>query len=518
MTDLTVLVVDTPTLGDRSYLVHDGEVAFVVDPQRDIDRVLTLLDEHGVRLTARLRDPHPQRLRHRRPRARAAHRRAVPRQRRGRRLLRPHPRRGRQTSSRWVDGCASLRWRPPATRSPTSPTSSTTPSRRGRPRRPARRRLLRRLAALRRDRPPGPARSRAHPRPGAPPARLGPPARRPAARRGRGLPDPRLRLVLLRHPVRRHVVDHRPGEADQPGAHPGRADLRRRAAGRARRRGRRTTPTWPRPTRPARPSPTCLPPAVADATELRRRIEAGEWVVDLRHRTAFAAGHAPGTLNFGLDGGFATYLGWLVTWGTPITLLGETAQDVAEAQRELVRIGIDRPAAHATGGPEDWSDREPSSFPTATFADLAQVRHHREVVVLDVRRADEHDAARIDGAVNIPLHELRDRLAEVPAGEVWVHCAGGYRASVAASVLDAAGSHPRSPSTTPSTTPSRSACTSWGLDGVIELLLAVVAGALIGLSLGALGGGGSILAVPVLSTRSARAPRRRPPGRWWSSA
>ncbi len=182
-----------------------------------------------------------------------------------------------------------------------------------------------------------------------------------------------------------------------------------------------------------------LPPAVADATELRRRIEAGEWVVDLRHRTAFAAGHAPGTLNFGLDGGFATYLGWLVTWGTPITLLGATAQDVAEAQRELVRIGIDRPAAHATGGPEDWSDREPSSFATATFADLAQVRHHREVVVLDVRRADEHDAARIAGAVNIPLHELWDRLADVPAGEVWVHCAGGYRASVAASVLDAAG-------------------------------------------------------------------------------
>src|SRR4051812_43938716 len=49
--DLTIVPVDTPTLGDRSYLVHDGEVAFVVDPQRDIDRVLDLLEEHGVRLT-----------------------------------------------------------------------------------------------------------------------------------------------------------------------------------------------------------------------------------------------------------------------------------------------------------------------------------------------------------------------------------------------------------------------------------------------------------------------------------
>jgi rhodanese-related sulfurtransferase len=63
-------------------------------------------------------------------------------------------------------------------------------------------------------------------------------------------------------------------------------------------------------------------------------------------------------------------------------------------------------------------------------------------VVLDVRRAQEHKAARIVGAVNIPLHELVDRIAEIPAGEVWVHCAGGYRASVAASLLDAFGRRP----------------------------------------------------------------------------
>ncbi len=179
-------------------------------------------------------------------------------------------------------------------------------------------------------------------------------------------------------------------------------------------------------------------PEEADAAELRRRIEAGEWVVDLRNRTAFAAGHAPGTLNFGLDGAFATYLGWLIEWGTPVTLLGKSIEEVSEAQRELVRIGIDRPAAHATGGPEQWADTV-ASFPVATFEELAQVRHHREVVILDVRRADEHDDASIAGAVNVPLHELPKRVGEVPAGEVWVHCASGYRSSVAASVLDAAG-------------------------------------------------------------------------------
>jgi hydroxyacylglutathione hydrolase len=197
------------------------------------------------------------------------------------------------------------------------------------------------------------------------------------------------------------------------------------------------------PANSAGPSePDLSPPAQADAAGIRRRVEAGEWVVDLRNRTVFAAGHVPGSLNFGLDGSFATYLGWLIDWGTPLTLLGETAADVAQAQRELVRIGIDRPAAAATGKPGKWvagTGRELASFATATFADLADVRHHRAVTVLDVRRTDEFGASGIAGAVNIPIHELPGRLAEVLVGEIWVHCAAGYRASIAASLLAAAG-------------------------------------------------------------------------------
>jgi len=197
------------------------------------------------------------------------------------------------------------------------------------------------------------------------------------------------------------------------------------------------------PANAAGPSAADLSPVQeADAIELRRRIEAGEWVVDLRKREAFAAGHAPGTVNFGLDGAFSTYLGWLVEWGTAVTLLGETAEDVARAQRELARIGIDRPAAQGTGGPQDWTDGELGSFLTATFADLERVRHHRDVVVLDVRRADEYESAAIAGAINIPIHELPRRVSDVPAGEVWVHCASGYRASIAASFVAAAGRTP----------------------------------------------------------------------------
>jgi len=180
-------------------------------------------------------------------------------------------------------------------------------------------------------------------------------------------------------------------------------------------------------------------PSRADAAELRRRIEAGEWVVDLRARRAFAAGHLAGTLSFDLDGSFATYLGWLIPWDTALTLLGETPEQVAEAQRELVRIGIDRPEAAAHGGPAAWAQGQPlRSYPVADFAALAVVRHHRPLVVLDVRSDSEWDASHIDGAVHIPLHDLPGRIGELPSGELWVHCQAGYRASVAASFLDAA--------------------------------------------------------------------------------
>ena len=107
--------------------------------------------------------------------------------------------------------------------------------------------------------------------------------------------------------------------------------------------------------------PELSPPHRADTGELQRRIGAGEWVVDLRARRAFAAGHLAGTLSFGLDGSLATYLGWLIPWGTPLTLLGQTPEQVAQAQRELARIGIDQPAAMAAGEPGAVVRRPPAA-------------------------------------------------------------------------------------------------------------------------------------------------------------
>ncbi|KUN88632.1 MBL fold metallo-hydrolase [Streptomyces griseoruber] len=191
------------------------------------------------------------------------------------------------------------------------------------------------------------------------------------------------------------------------------------------------------------PAPVDLtPPRRADAAELARRLAAGEWVVDLRGRVAFAEGHVAGAFNFEVDGQLATYLAWMVPWGKPVTLLAASAEDVSRAQRELIRVGIDRPAAAAVGSPADWlpEGTAPASFPRSTFAGLAAARARRDdVVVLDVRREGERAAGWIEGSVHIPVHQLHRRLDEVPAGTVWVHCAGGMRAAIAASLLDAAG-------------------------------------------------------------------------------
>jgi glyoxylase-like metal-dependent hydrolase (beta-lactamase superfamily II)/rhodanese-related sulfurtransferase len=187
--------------------------------------------------------------------------------------------------------------------------------------------------------------------------------------------------------------------------------------------------------------PDLAPPAPVDAEELRKRVADGEWVVDLRTRRAFAAGHVSGTVGIELANPFATYLGWLIPWGTPLSLIGESAEDVAGAQRQLVRIGIDHPAGASTEPVEELAGSEGlRRYRAVTFADLAGVRSERDgPPVLDVRRDDEWAAGHIAGAVHIPLHTLMQRLDEVPAGRPWVHCASGYRAGIAASLLDRAG-------------------------------------------------------------------------------
>jgi rhodanese-related sulfurtransferase len=180
------------------------------------------------------------------------------------------------------------------------------------------------------------------------------------------------------------------------------------------------------------------PPEPVDAHQLRHRIDAGEWVVDLRNRTAFAAGHLAGTYGFELSGSFVNYLGWLYSWGAPLTLIGEDAQQVADAQRELARIGVDRLTGSATGDIRALTDGTPlRSYRVASFKDLVDVVDDAAITVVDVRQPHEFDSGHVRDAVNIAVHELPERLGELPQDrELWIHCASGYRASIAAALLD----------------------------------------------------------------------------------
>ena len=195
------------------------------------------------------------------------------------------------------------------------------------------------------------------------------------------------------------------------------------------------------PANSAGPAPVdlTLPPPV-DPAELRRRLEAGEWVVDLRTRTAFAAGHLPRSLNMELGTSFVTYLGWLYRYGTPLTLLGQSQEQVVGARRELVRIGVDELAGMAVGDIAALCDgQELRSYAVTDFVGLAARRNRGPVQVLDARRNDERAAGHVAGSQHVPRHELAERLEEVPTGELWVYCGSGYRASIAASVLDVPG-------------------------------------------------------------------------------
>jgi glyoxylase-like metal-dependent hydrolase (beta-lactamase superfamily II)/rhodanese-related sulfurtransferase len=181
-------------------------------------------------------------------------------------------------------------------------------------------------------------------------------------------------------------------------------------------------------------------PAPADPAELRRRIDAGEWVVDLRERQTFARTHVTGTISFELGDAFSTYLGWTIPWGTALTLIGDRPEQVAGAQLQLTRIGIDEIASAAAGPVEALApDGKLSGYRVTDFGGLAAEWGRAGQVILDVRRPDEWQEGHLARAVHIPFWEVEQRAAEVPAGEVWVHCASGFRAAIGASILHRAG-------------------------------------------------------------------------------
>ncbi|GHE38950.1 DUF1416 domain-containing protein [Streptomyces lavendulocolor] len=187
------------------------------------------------------------------------------------------------------------------------------------------------------------------------------------------------------------------------------------------------------------PLATLTVPPPADPTELAQRIKAGEWVVDVRPRADFAHLHLRGAVNFDARGPLATYLGWLVPSDAPVTLLAADAEELEAARYELLRISFDHPAA-AAGSPLTWAAPQQLAFyPRSDFATLATVRARRAVEVLDVRSDGEWRSGHLPQARHVHLPDLPGAIPDLPEAETWVHCHSGFRSAIAASLLAAAG-------------------------------------------------------------------------------
>lgn len=172
--------------------------------------------------------------------------------------------------------------------------------------------------------------------------------------------------------------------------------------------------------------------------DLLKSKEAGHQIVDVRDPDEFSKGHLAGSINIGLGGQYATWAGTLLSRDKPIVLITNPGRE-QEAAMRLGRIGFDHVAGYLQDGLNtletrpDLMQRTDRTTAALLAADQASANPS---FVLDVRSPKEFQSKRIEGSTNIPLNHLEERLAEVPRNRtVAVHCAGGYRSSIAASIL-----------------------------------------------------------------------------------
>jgi hydroxyacylglutathione hydrolase len=179
----------------------------------------------------------------------------------------------------------------------------------------------------------------------------------------------------------------------------------------------------------------------ADLTDYHLKL--GAAVVDVRPGADFDRGHIPGSFNVGLEGPFSAWVGWVIEHDRPLVLAGGTEAQHAEAHRQLLRIGWDSVVGQLDGGIDAWtaSGRDITTFETAEVADLASwILSAEPMTVLDVRSEDEWVHGHVPGAIRMAVPDVAHHAHEVPReAPVAVHCGVGYRAGIAASLLEQAG-------------------------------------------------------------------------------
>jgi rhodanese-related sulfurtransferase len=167
-------------------------------------------------------------------------------------------------------------------------------------------------------------------------------------------------------------------------------------------------------------------------------------ILDVRSIADFATGHLPKSIFIGLDGGFAPWVGELIVDVKKAILLVVPEGREEEAVTRLSRVGFDNTLGFLSGGIEAWKEEGKeidtvNSIPTSDFISL---HNKKKGEIFDVRKQSEYLSEHVLESRNIPLSDLNLHLSEFPKeAEFFLHCAGGYRSMIAASILKSRGYH-----------------------------------------------------------------------------
>jgi hydroxyacylglutathione hydrolase len=172
--------------------------------------------------------------------------------------------------------------------------------------------------------------------------------------------------------------------------------------------------------------------------EVLKLGDKGAQLLDVRDAAEYAKGHLAGSINIGLGGQYATWAGTVLDRAKPIVIIAEPGRE-QEAALRLGRIGFDHVMGYLRDGMESLADRPDLVWPTERAGVLIAAEALESVeppMFLDVRAPGEWSMKHIAGSVNLPLNHLQERINEVPRDRrIAVHCAGGYRSSIAVSIL-----------------------------------------------------------------------------------
>jgi hydroxyacylglutathione hydrolase len=179
-----------------------------------------------------------------------------------------------------------------------------------------------------------------------------------------------------------------------------------------------------------------------EPAELKTLLAEGALGLDVRPGDQFAAAHVPGSVNIALSGQFASWAGALLGLAACPVLIAETEEAVAEARMRLARVGLEDSRGYLKGGIDAWRQAGFSltTLPQITVEALSGQLQESGVQVLDVRREPEWEAGHIEGATWWPLDNFKVAPPEIDRNlPIAVHCKGGYRSTIACSLLQRAG-------------------------------------------------------------------------------